>query len=355
MTLLLESGADGNRKGEDFPLRLATRRPQFIKPLLEHGADLSKVRGVMETAVWVNNLEAVKSFVEAGVDINEPQEGGYLPLTTSIRDDHKEIFDYLIEQGANPDLRIHDDPILLAIHKGTKYLQPLLAAGANFQLSPKAVEYAVWQNRLDAIKFLVEEAHMDPNQPHPDGHWPVFTAVRDNHPEILRYLLSKNPDISKLPNLVEYTVYRNHFECLKVEMEAGLSPDMRHPDSPTPLTTAIRENRPEMLVYLLDQGADPGAPGEGGYTPLFWAARKGSMDAVNALIEKGADVHMVREQDGQSALHAACYHGRMDMVKALIAKGADVNLVDKFEKAPMDYAAERGHDEIVIELLEALG
>lgn len=287
MTLLLESGADTNRKGQDFPLRLATRRPQFIKAILEHGADLSKVPGVMEVAVWANNLEAVKTFVEVGVDVNEPLEGGYLPLTTSIRDDHKEIFDYLIDHGANPNLRTREDPILLAIHRGKKYLQPLLAAGADFQLSPKAVEYAVWQNRLDAIEVLVEEAHIDANQQHPDGHWPVFTAVRDNHPEILRYLLSKKPDISKLPVLVEYTVSRNHFECLKVEMEAQLSPNMRHPDGYLPLTTAIRENRPEMLMYLLEQGADPNLPSEGDYTPLFWAARKGSIEVVNALIEKG--------------------------------------------------------------------
>jgi ankyrin repeat protein len=217
------------------------------------------------------------------------------------------------------------------------------------------VEYAVWQNRLDAIEVLVEEAHMDANQMHPDGHWPVFTAVRDNHPEILRYLLSKKPDISKLPVLVEHTVYRNHLECLKVEMEAQLSPNMRHPDGYLPLTTAIRENRPEVLMYLLEQGADPNLPGEGDYTPLFWAARKGSIEVVNALIEKGADPHMVREQDGQSALHAACIHGRMDMVDALLAKGVDATLVDKYEKAPIDYAAEKGHDEIVLKLLENMG
>lgn len=64
---------------------------------------------------------------------------------------------------------------------------------------------------------------------------------------------------------------------------------------------------------------------------------------------------MVREQDGQSALHAACFHGRIDMVEALLAKDVDVNLVDMYEKAPMDYAAEKGNDEIVLKLLENMG
>lgn len=43
------------------------------------------------------------------------------------------------------------------------------------------------------------------------------------------------------------------------------------------------------------------------------------------------------------------------MVEALLAKDVDVNLVDMYEKAPMDYAAEKGNDEIVLKLLENMG
>lgn len=265
-----------------------------------------------------------------------------------------EIFEYLLAHDADPNLRIREDPVLVAITRGTKFLRPLLKAGTDVQLCPKAMEFAVWQNKLDAIQVLVEEAGMAPNHPHPDGHFPLTTAVRDNHPEILRYLLSKKPDLSKVQSLVEYTVHRDLMECMKLEVEAGLDMNMRHPDGPTPVSTAVRDNRLEMLKYVLEHGANPNAPGQDNEAPIFMATSRENPELLKTLLTEGADVSKLNVH-GQTALHTAAWHGHIENVKALIEKGMDVNALDKYEKAPMDYVAERGHDEIVMLLLESMG
>ena len=351
--MCLEAGADPNLKGQDYPLRMAIGRPHFIKPLIEHGADPKKCPGIIETAVYHNNHEAIKELLAAGLDINEPNPEGYLPLTTAIRDNRFEMFKFLLENGADPNIRFREDPFMMAVPRGNKYISPLLAAGADPKLSPKVVEYAVYHNKLDAVKALVEEGGMDANHPHPEGYFPTTTAIRDRHPEMLRYLLSKNPDLSTVPHLVQWAVEMNSLESVQIALEAGVSPNLRKKSNgATALTTAIHHDRTEILSYLLDHGADPNAPGERDALPIFLAVEKEKPDILNSLLQKGADVTVGRPQDGSNALHIACWRGKSEHVKSLVEKGADINLVDRNQKAPLDIAAERGHDEVVMTLLE---
>ena len=353
--MCLEAGADPNLKGQDYPLRMAIGRPHFIKPLIEHGADPKKCPGIIETAVFHNNLEPIKEFLAAGLDINEPNPDGYLPLTTAIRDNRFEMFKFLLENGADPNIRFREDPFMMAVPRGNKFISPLLAAGADPKLSPKVVEYAVYHNNLDAVKALVEEGGMDANYPHPDGYFPATTAIRDRHPEMLRYVLSKNPDLSTVPHLVQWAVEMNSLESVQIALEAGVNPNLRKKSNgATALTTAIHQDRTEILTYLLEHGADPNAPGERDALPILIAVEKEKPDILNALLQKGADATAVREHDGASVLHIACWRGKSEHVKSLIEKGADINFLDKNQKAPLDIAAERGHDEVVMTLLESM-
>jgi ankyrin repeat protein len=61
-----------------------------------------------------------------------------------------------------------------------------------------------------------------------------------------------------------------------------------HGDDFTPLQTAARRGRGEVVAFLLDKGADVNAADGFGYTPLHLAAEGGHLDAVKRLVKAGA-------------------------------------------------------------------
>ena len=60
---------------------------------------------------------------------------------------------------------------------------------------------------------------------------------------------------------------------------------------------------------------------------LITAAEKGDAETVRLLLEKGVYIH-AQDKDGRCALVAAAYKNRLEIVDLLIAAGADVNMKD---------------------------
>lgn len=54
----------------------------------------------MELATSINNIEAVRVLLKAGVDPNAKKDGIYTPLCSSIRDNRTDIFELLLANGA---------------------------------------------------------------------------------------------------------------------------------------------------------------------------------------------------------------------------------------------------------------
>jgi hypothetical protein len=63
-----------------------------------------------------------------------------------------------------------------------------------------------------------------------------------------------------------------------------------HGDGYTPLQTAARHGRGEVVALLIKKGADVNAADGYGYTPLHLAAEGGHLDVVKRLVTAGAKV-----------------------------------------------------------------
>jgi Ankyrin repeats (3 copies) len=61
-----------------------------------------------------------------------------------------------------------------------------------------------------------------------------------------------------------------------------------HGDGYSPLQTAARHGRDEVVVFLIQKGADVNAADGYGYTPLHLAAEGGHLDVVKRLVRAGA-------------------------------------------------------------------
>lgn len=146
----------------------------------------------------------------------------------------------------------------------------------------------------------------------------LYIASRNKHVEVVRFLLTKNPDVS---------------------FQAYLGG--------TPLHWAYFGGSQEVVDLLLKAGADPNTrdPSFGALPALFGicaAASWGLLFRVKELVATNpALVHPVSGET--SALHEAAASGQTDIVRFLLEQGADPTTHDFQNRTPKDRAAAGGH------------
>ncbi|CAL3967760.1 hypothetical protein PZA11_003977 [Diplocarpon coronariae] len=382
VTLLLEGGADANLPGPKHMLWPAIHHPACLSVLLSHGADHQKAPGIMEQAVGINNIETVRILLKAGVNPNTMKDGTYTPLCSSIRDDRPELLKLLLSNGADPNVPASEYPAFKCVtHNRVHFLPLLLAAGVDLNKPKGILETAVSCNNLEALNWLLDQG-VSPNDRSPKGMSPLTTAIRENrmdlvdmlllrgadphvrgqdwpiimavtNPPILERLLTVIPEPQAFKGIVERAVHANSLESIKLLLVAGVSVEDKTGGVFSPLTTAIREDRREIVKYLLNTaGADVNAPGE--HLPIVKALRRFHGEDTQVLLwllEKGADPN--RLYRGWNGIMQAVENGDADVLRLLAKKsGVDLEVRDDLGHTVVEMASSRGWDEAVQILIE---
>ncbi|KAI6785148.1 Ankyrin-like protein [Emericellopsis cladophorae] len=380
VTSLLEHGANPNLPGPKHMLWPSTYKPQCLQIMLQHGADPKKAPGIMELAASLNKIESVKILLKAGVDPNAKKDGVYTPLCTSIRDNHPDIFQLLLSSGANPNTPASEYPTFKCItHNRLHYLPQLVAAGADLNSPKGIVETAVAFNSMEGLVWLLDQG-MDPNERNPKGQSPLTTAIRERRTEMVDLLIMRGADPNKrgedwpvcmavhcpiilqrilsvlaepraFKGVIERAVAANQIESVKLLLAAGVSVEDKNGGVFSPLTTAIREDRREIVKYLLDPkggNADINAPGE--HLPIVKAVRRyhGEDTAImEMLLENGANPNKVYR--GWNAMFQAIENGDLNVLRLLKEKGGgvDPDVKDEMGRTVLEMAEQRGWEEAV--------
>ncbi|EXJ66932.1 uncharacterized protein A1O5_10127 [Cladophialophora psammophila CBS 110553] len=386
MIFLLDHGADPNLPGPKHLLWPSTYQPRALQLLLSRGADFKKCPGILELATSINNLESVTILLKAGVDPNAKKDGVYTPLCSAIRDNRGELVSLLLANGADANVMASEYPAFKCVtHDRTHLLPQLVAAGANLHKPKGIIEKAVAHNNKDALMYLLDQ-HVSPNDRGAEGYTPLTTAIRDDRVELVDILLAhgadpgirgqdwpicmavKRPEMLRklLPSLsnpravkgvLEMAVVANQLESIKLLLKAGVHVEDKNGGVFSPLTTAIREDRKEIVRFLLDEaGADVNAPGE--HLPIIKAIRRcrnGDTDIIEMLLARGADINLMYR--GWNAVLQAVENGDAKVLKLLVERGGGVDLEAKDEsgRTVMDIVNGRGWDEAVNILLGRRG
>jgi ankyrin repeat protein len=178
---------------------------------------------------------------------------------------------------------------------------------------------------------------------------PIIQAL--SKPAILRQLVEGGADVRQYKGILEAAVNRNNIESVNILLDAGVPIDEKHNNRYTPLVTAIRDNHILIVGHLIAKGADVNALGE--TLPIIMAARFADTQRLKMVLDAGADVN--KQFEGKSALMEACERNHKNSVTLLLERKADVNAVDGRGSTAMDIAANKGNDEIVMMLLDAMG
>lgn len=167
--ILLAHGADPGVRGQDWPISMAVKRPEILAKLLPRITTARIGKGVLEMAVVANQLESVKLLIGKGVDVEERNAGVFSPLTTSIRENRKEIFRYLVDVAkANVNAPGEHLPIIKAIRRHREedlsHIEYLLANGVDINLvyrGRNAVLQALDNGDMQILKLLAVKGTPD--------------------------------------------------------------------------------------------------------------------------------------------------------------------------------------------------
>jgi hypothetical protein len=116
------------------------------------------------------------------------------------------------------------------------------------------------------------------------------------------------------------------------------------------LLQATQRGEREAALKLLHEGADINVRDAQGRTPAMIATYQHHTEMVRALLQAGADVNIRDNSQENPLLHAGA-QGWLDILKLAIEAHADTSLTNRFGGISIIPASERGHVEVVRELL----
>jgi ankyrin repeat protein len=339
-------------------------------------------RSPLSWAAGVGLPEVVRKIIEQGVDVNESNYLGWLPLDSALKEPHGEAAHILLENGART---------------------------SNSQTLGIGLQNAARRGDMSMVKTLVSmRASMDEA---------LCIAFAFGHENIARVLIThgaKMADPAKLEkvvldgcriNFTKMVTHLSHGESSEAESwnanillllaaKVGLKPDgglqgfdinCRNIHEETPLMVALDARNWSAAKFLLENGADVGARSKVNETALHKASRSGADEAMmGLLIDHGSDVNAegisrltplhissgrqrnetvvslllkhgslvdARDKDGDTPLFKASSSSCRAVVSILLRHGADAIAVNRERCTPLAAACLRGDYSIVSELI----
>jgi ankyrin repeat protein/ketosteroid isomerase-like protein len=297
-----------------------------------------------------------KSYTDPSEIVRALRGGGDLPrdrhtsrplLDAVLSRDTDEVA-RLLALGADPNTRDRDTGLtallVAAGQADPRTVKILLDYGADpltadTRGGATALHKACQGGSVAVAKMLVEAgAFVDAVAP-PTGHTPLMDALWYKYPDLVEYLLEQGAGLE---------VFTHYGFSLKEHFEYELNVNVRGKD----LLLLAKE-------HLDGRRARDSAAVEA--QPLMAAVAAGETDQARELVEGGAAVddvypHLNGFNDGHTPLLVASRDGHTAIVELLLAAGADVNAEEPcFGAVPLHKAVYNGHADITALLARQAG
>lgn len=293
--VLLKYGADPNLRtaNGETPLDLAVSKADWdlAQVLLIYGGDPNVFPAggtvpLIEAVGHESPDDLVGLLLDYGADPDAKDDDGQTPLCRAVNVDRPDVALTLLDHGADPNFPGPEHPLWPATSR-PECLQLLLERGAETKLARGVLELATAMNKPGCVTAFLE-AGLGPDEKKDGLYTPLCTAVRDGRDELVRILLGAGAD----PNAqgpdfpLKTSVVRRKNQMLPLLVKAGA--EIRR--VPSILETAAGAGNVLAMAWLLRHGADPNERGESGETPLTKAIHEDLSEAVDILLSFGADV-----------------------------------------------------------------
>ncbi|MYD18231.1 MAG: hypothetical protein F4X05_01115 [Rhodothermaceae bacterium] len=322
-------------------------------------------------AAWTRDPKVITLLVDAGLDVNERNLGHYTPLHYAARDNTEpSVIAELVVAGGDVEAWATGSVLrrgrtakvdVTPLHEAARNEYPaivlaLLDAGANVNAVAAGgrmpLHDAAAHNPNSAVITALVSRGGEVNTPLPGGRTPLHEAAAKNrNSEIVTALLAAGAEVNAWgANDEVWSDRESMVAALRAVRGAtpwgGAITLTENTGIRTPLHEAVMERGDAAVVAaLIAGGADVNARGDLDYTygpgatPLYWAVY-GSPDpaVLELLVRAGADVN-ARARSGWTPLHLAALRNPV-LFPTLLDLGADPDALDRYDKTPMDYAAD---------------
>ena len=262
-------------------------------------------------AILAGNLKLVQTLVAALTNPDRLDDDAlYTALFLALKTRDIEIAQYLIDQGV---------PLNIPKNEAARAVPPVFGAAASSDLEVLDFVLGLGANILETA--------------------PSFGTM-------LHYAAGKQGPV--LSDLVDYWMPEIPFPRVRMlrrllELGADVNPEV--PDTPTPLTVAVRVKDLEAIEFLLDHGAKAHDPDQRVITALEAAIRADFVPATKLLLRHG----MPDKSESMQPLNIVAvtsYHS-VEMLKLLLDAGADIHAEDSDGHTPLINAVTaRHHDKL---------
>ncbi|PRP79501.1 ankyrin repeat protein [Planoprotostelium fungivorum] len=223
---------------------------------------------------------------------------------------------------------------------------------ANAQGQPMFAPPGMMHIQIQQQGAVPQTIHLQPNgnpnagqgQPprHPGMPLPANLAVNLGVPQLVQNqnMQGRSPD-----NDLDVAVVAGDLERVRAAVQRGANVNRGA------LHRAIAINRPEIVRWLLSNGAHPETKIGNHESPIHTASFFGHIDLIRLLIEEQKVNLWERNTEGMTSLMLAVYNNHLPSAEYLIQAGANVHDNEPFGSTPLIISAQKGYQEMTDMLL----
>ncbi len=274
-------------------------------------SELSGSDPQLHRAARNGDADWTKKLIVSGVDVNSLDGNGWTALHIAANKGHQDVVRLLLDNAADPNIRIYDSQSILRLRKGV-----------DVEYGATALHQAVWKGHGAIVRLLLGH-RVDTGMECCNGLTVLRLAVLTDSEAMVQLLLANGVNV-------------NH---------KGF-------DGRTALHTAAKTGNVRIAKTLLGRGALVDAGAGRTMTPLQRAAMHGHEKMVKLLRDRGADIEAVDENQA-TALHAAARSGHAKVIQYLVDEGANRHARAIFNKdkpeersTPYTFALRSGHEKV---------
>ncbi|KAK7968960.1 hypothetical protein PG988_008033 [Apiospora saccharicola] len=183
---------------------------------------------------------------------------------------------------------------------------------------------------------------------------PLHEAAKSGNEEIARQRPENGDDVNA-DSRGEYTLHEavrcDRKDLVIALLQSGAAINASDDTGLTPLHEASFFGFLNVTSVLLAFGADIEARDEAGQTPLHKAVQSATPEIALFLVDMGADIQ-ARDEAGQTPPHKAVQSDRLDVANIFLERDADIEARDEAGQTPLHKAVQSARLEVTNELLK---